>query len=324
VEYLIASASLLGGLALLAIAGDQLVSAAANLAVRLKVSPLFIGITVVAAGTSLPELIVCLIAQSQDSPGLAVGNIFGSNIFNIGLVLGSVLLFKKKGHITVGKMEVGVLLASTLALLAHLFIQQNDQGVAVLTQPAGIVMEIGFLFLILLIYRSGKRRTSALDEVEEMITEKGTLAVTFSLILATFGLWLGGKLLVDGSITLATLLGIQETFIGLSIVAAGTGAPELFASLAALRHGSAAIAVGNVVGSNLFNTIGVFGAAALVKPIPIRLPDVEVDMTIMFLMTVSLSLLLIPENSQRLQKAFGISLLLTYLAWLVWLILANH
>ncbi|MGE4619399.1 MAG: calcium:sodium antiporter, partial [Planctomycetota bacterium] len=284
-EYIVASASLLGGFVLLAFAGDYLVAAAANLAVRLKVSPLFIGITVVAAGTSLPELIVCLIAQFQDSPGLVIGNIFGSNIFNIGLVLGSVLVLKKVGAISIGKMEVSVLIISTLSLLIYLFSQQNDEGYSVLTQPVAVVMETVFLFMIFLIYRSGKSKTAVLEEIDEMITEAGSLTVALSLALGTFGLWLGGKLLVDGAITLASLLGIQETIIGLTIVAAGTGAPELFASLAALRRGSSAIAVGNVVGSNLFNTIGVLGAAALVKPISIRIPDVEVDMIIMFLMT---------------------------------------
>ena len=323
-EYLIAVASLLGGLLLLAYSGDRLVSGAANLAVSLKVSPLFIGISVVAAGTSLPELVVCVIAQSQDSSGLAIGNILGSNIFNIGLVLGLVLILRRQSHIAGGMLEAVLLIVSTLALLFYLGLDRGSNGVTILTRDAGIVMEIAFLLLLVVIYRTGRKDSSVLAELQEVVSGASSNKTALFLIIGTLGLWLGGKLLVDGAVALARLFDIQESTIGLTIVAAGTGAPELFASLAALRKGSASIAIGNVVGSNLFNTIAIVGIAAIVNPLEIQFEELQWDLAVMIIMTLAVFAVMSTRKSPRLQKALGVFLLLLYALWLLSIVILKQ
>jgi len=324
VENLIAVASLLGGLVCLAGGGDFLVAGATNLALRMKVSPLFVGITVVAAGTSLPELVVCVIAQFEQSSGLAIGNIVGSNIFNLGLVLGLILILNRQRRVNAGSFEIKLLVLSTLALLIPLYLDQRSDGISTLTWSVGIVLEIVFLILLLLIYRTGRKQSSVLREVDEMTTGESSLKVTTSLILGTLLLWIGGEFLVNGAITLAKSLDIKESTIGLTIVAAGTGAPELFASLAALRRGSSEIAIGNVLGSNLFNFIAIVGAAAIVSPLEIRIGEIQMDLVVMVIMTISICLLLVPMKSPRLQNGLGVFLLLLYALWLLSIVILKQ
>jgi cation:H+ antiporter len=325
VEYFKAISSLLGGLLLLSIFSGRLVHWASNLALRLKVSPLFIGITVVAASTSLPELFVCVNAQLEGSSDLAIGNIVGSNIFNIGVVLGSVLVWRRRSHTQGGTLEGIVLIMATLALVAYLHLNQGLDGFSILTRNTGILLVIGFLILIIFSYTNERKRSAALSEIDEMTLDESSLRslkLTSGLILATAGLWFGGYVLVDGALSLTSLLDIHETAFGLTVIAAGTGAPELFASVAAIRRGSASMAVGNVVGSNLFNTIAVVGVAAIVSPLEVKYDVIQVDLLVMIIMTISISLLL--NKSPRLQQSLGTFLLAFYVMWLLHLVIEKH
>ena len=314
-EYFLAVTHLLGGLLLLAYFGDRLVHWASNLALRLKVSHLFIGVTIVAAGTSIPELFVSVNAQLEGSSDLAIGNIVGSNIFNIGVVLGSVLVWRRRSHVRGGALEMVTLIMATLALVAYLHLNQGLDGLSILTRNTGILLVIGFLILIILSYKYERKRSTSISEIDEMTLDERSLNITSRLILATVGLWIGGEILVDGALSLTRLLDIHETAFGLTIVAAGTGAPELFVSIAAIRRGSASIAIGNVVGSNLFNTIAVVGAAAIVSPLEVKYNEIQPDLLVMIFMTISISLLL--NQSPRLQKNLGVFLLALYVVWLL-------
>ena len=314
-EYFLAVTHLLGGLLLLAYFGDRLVHWASNLALRLKVSHLFIGVTIVAAGTSIPELFVSVNAQLEGSSDLAIGNIVGSNIFNIGVVLGSVLVWRRRSHTQGGTLEGIVLIMATLALVAYLHLNQGLDGLSILTRNTGILLVIGFLILIILSYNYERKRSTPISEIDEMTLDERYLNVASRLILATVGLWIGGEILVDGALSLTRLLTINESAFGLTIVAAGTGAPEIFVSIAAIRRGSASIAIGNVVGSNLFNTIAVVGAAAIVSPLEIKYDEIQGDLLVMIVMTISISLLL--NQSPRLQKSLGVFLMALYLLWLL-------
>ncbi|MBT7131296.1 MAG: calcium/sodium antiporter, partial [Planctomycetes bacterium] len=269
--------SVVTGLAILIFSGDRLIQGAVEVAMRFKVSPLFIGITVVAAGTSLPELLVSLIAQYEDKSGLSIGNVIGSNIFNIGLVLGSVLIWTRKITTTPGATEIFGLLLGTIALTMYLIFNADADGVTVLNASAGILLVLSFLILLVMMLKSGKKNP-ATEEVEQLAKGSGSLSIAISLLVGIVGLWLGAKLLVTGAISLAELLGISDTIIGLTLVAAGTGAPELFASIAAIRKGSSAMAIGNVVGSNLFNTVAIVGVAALVRPLEVDLGVLKGDL----------------------------------------------
>ncbi|MBT7104203.1 MAG: calcium/sodium antiporter [Planctomycetes bacterium] len=307
--------SVVTGLAILIFSGDRLIQGAVEVAMRFKVSPLFIGITVVAAGTSLPELLVSLIAQYEDKSGLSIGNVIGSNIFNIGLVLGSVLIWTRKITTTPGATEIFGLLLGTIALTMYLIFNADADGVTVLNASAGILLVLSFLILLVMMLKSGKKNP-ATEEVEQLAKGSGSLSIAISLLVGIVGLWLGAKLLVTGAISLAELLGISDTIIGLTLVAAGTGAPELFATIAAIRKGSSAMAIGNVVGSNLFNTVAIVGVAALVRPLEVDLGVLKGDLMTNLGLTVIICILVIPGLSSRSRTTIGTLILLTYLFWL--------
>jgi cation:H+ antiporter len=314
-DILIPIISVVTGLAILIFSGDRLIQGAVEVAMRFKVSPLFIGITVVAAGTSLPELLVSLIAQYEDKSGLSIGNVIGSNIFNIGLVLGSVLIWTRKITTTPGATEIFGLLLGTIALTMYLIFNADADGVTVLNASAGILLVLSFLILLVMMLKSGKKNP-ATEEVEQLAKGSGSLSIAISLLVGIVGLWLGAKLLVTGAISLAELLGISDTIIGLTLVAAGTGAPELFATIAAIRKGSSAMAIGNVVGSNLFNTVAIVGVAALVRPLKVDLGVLKGDLMTNLGLTVIICILVIPGLSSRSRTTIGTLILLTYLFWL--------
>ncbi|MDE0957433.1 MAG: calcium/sodium antiporter [Planctomycetota bacterium] len=315
-DLLIPITSVVVGLAILIFSGNRLIQGAVELAMRFKVSPLFIGITVVAAGTSLPELLVSLIAQYEDKPGLSIGNVIGSNIFNIGLVLGSVLIWTRKVTTTPGALETFGLLLGTIALTVYLILIADADGVSVLNAPAGIVLVLSFHFLLFWMLKSGKKNP-ATEEVKKLAKGSGSLSITISLLVGIVGLWFGARFLVTGAISLAQLIGVSDTVIGLTLVAAGTGTPEFFASIAAIRKGSSAMAIGNVVGSNLFNTVAIVGVAALVRPLTVDLGELKVDLMINLGLTVIICLLVIPGLSSRSRMTMGTLILLTYFCWIL-------
>ena len=314
-EYLLPLGYILVGLVILSIGGHQLISGAVELALRFKVSPLFIGITVVAAGTSLPELLVSLIAQTEGQSGLSIGNVIGSNIFNIGLVLGTVLIWTYKKPAAPGLTETIGLLIGSLLFTLYLYFARDADGTATITKEIGLLMELAFVMLIYLTLRNSKKNP-AIEEVEQIARGAGSITVILSLVIGILGLWFGAKLLVAGAVSLATILGVSDTIIGLTIVAAGTGAPELFASIAAVRKGSASMAVGNVVGSNLFNTIAIVGAAALIRPLQVHLTEMRVDLLVNLVLAVSICLLLIPKLPAQTRKLIGVLFIVTYFGWL--------
>jgi len=314
-DLLIPITSVVLGLAILIFSGDRLIQGAVELAMRFKVSPLFIGITVVAAGTSLRELLVSLIAQFEDKPGLRIGNVIGSNIFNIGLVLGSVLIWTRKITTTPAAFEIFGLLLGTIALTVFLILNADADGVSVLNTTAGILLVLSFLNLLFWMLKSGKKNP-ATEEVEQLAKGSSSLSIAISLLVGIVGLWFGARFLVTGSISLAQLLGVSDTIIGLTLVAAGTGAPEFFASIAAIRKGSSAMAIGNVVGSNLFNTLAIVGVAALVRPLEVDLGMLKMDLMTNLGMTVIICILVIPGLSSRSRTTIGTLILLTYLVWL--------
>jgi len=271
-----------GGLVLLLICGDVFVRGAVGVAKRLRVPPLVIGLTLVGFGTSLPELFASLEAARLDSPGIAVGNVVGSNIANVLLVLGLAALiapiavspgtFRLNGPIVVG--------ASLLAILVFLL--------------GGMGRVWGLVFVVLLLgftsysYWRGRQdqRDGQLDhladEAETPRSRRASLALDLGLtVLGLAGIIGGANLLVEGAIELAHRVGISETVIGLTIVAVGTSLPELATSVIAAfrRHGD--VALGNVIGSNIFNLLGILGVTALYRPIAIPQEIVALDAWVM-------------------------------------------
>ena len=261
---------ILGGFVALLIGGEALVKGAVDTAQRLKVPPMVIGLTLVGFGTSTPELLTSIQAALDGAPGIAVGNVVGSNIANILLIVGLSALV---APIAVGRrgfrQDMAFLVGATLLFMA---IAANGH----LGRISATVLLVGLaLFLVL----SLRRSDAGTPEVEAPSLSAPIALVYFGVgLLITL---LGARFLVQGAIGLAEDMGVSQSIIGLTIVAVGTSLPELITSVLAARRGHSDVALGNIVGSNIFNILGILGATALVKPIPIPSEIVAYDNWVM-------------------------------------------
>ncbi len=306
-----------GGLALLIAGGELLVRGAASTATRLGMSPLLIGLTLVGFGTSTPELVTSVEASLRDSPGIAIGNIVGSNIANILLILGIAAML---APISVGRQALvrdgSVVLFTAVAFVAVGYLLPLDRAVGAILL-AGLV---GYLYFA---YRQETaavpaEHTAAYDKLEahDEVLPGAVESVPASsglwgpLLLALFGLAvvvLGGKLLVEGAVSMARSAGISETVIGLTIVAVGTSLPELVTSVIAAIRRHSDVALGNVLGSNIYNLLGIGGATALIAPTVVPPQILTFDGLVMI--AVSLALLVVARTGYRISRAEGAALL---------------
>lgn len=264
-----------------------LVDGASSLAKKLHVSNLVIGLTIVALGTSAPELFVNLFASWKGTTDIAIGNIVGSNIVNILFILGiaAIIYPLKVGKGTVWKEIPMSLLAAILVL-----IMANDtvvDGLAfnALTRIDGIVL-VSF-FVIFLYYTFGIAKDQNIDENHTSPHMYSGLASAGRILLGLFGLVIGGQWIVNSATTIATSLGLSDALIGLTIVAIGTSLPELATSAVAAYKKNVDIAVGNVVGSNIFNIFWVLGVSAVIKPLPFK-PELNFDLWMVVVASVLL------------------------------------
>jgi cation:H+ antiporter len=299
---------------------DFLVDGSSSLAASLKISRLVIGMTVVAFGTSLPELIVNLFASIQNNPGIATGNIVGSNIANILLILGisSIIypLTVTKG--TVWKEIPFCLLASlTFTVLSNDKLIDGSQ-LSSLTRIDGIVFF--FFFIIFLYYMVTIARDNDALASELSIKQLPLPRSIVYILVGLAGVILGGKCIVDGAVFIAEFFGIGQTFIGLTIVAVGTSLPELATSAIAAYKKNAEIAVGNVVGSNIFNIFFILGVSTIIKPLPYQ-PSNNVDTAVMTTSTLLLFLFMFTGKKSSIDRWEGVILIIAYAGYIVYLIL---
>lgn len=256
----------IAGMILLIKGADWLVEGASSLARRIGTSDLVIGLTIVSFGTSSPELIVNIIASIQGSADIAIGNIVGSNISNTLLILGVTAIIAPlavQRSTVLKEIPFCFLAASVLFLLANDMLL-NGHHINGLSQSDGYVL-LAF-FVIFLYYTFGMKR---IENGHTKATKSVFLAV-FLILIGLGGLLGGGKLAVDAAIKIAQIFGLSEALIGLTVVAIGTSLPELAASAVAAHKGKADIAVGNIIGSNIFNILWILGISAAIKPIPFQ------------------------------------------------------
>jgi cation:H+ antiporter len=304
------------GVALLAVGADVFVRGAAGLAERFGISPFVIGLVVVGFGTSTPELAVTLGAALKGNTDIALGNVVGSNIANIGLILGlSALVAPMAIRLRLLQVELPALIVLHLALFAMVW--NGSVG-----RFDGLVLMAGFLAFMIFVLRSARAETP-LVQAEFAANEPPVphaLWITLGFVIGGLALlMLGAKVAVDAAVVLAKLWGLSDLVIGLTVVAVGTSAPEIASSIAAARRGQSDIAIGNVVGSNLYNVLFILGATALVQPIPATAPTLRMlDLPVL----VGLSILLWPLalKDMRLTRGNGAFLLLAYAAYLVLLV----
>ena len=306
-------APLLGGLVLLIGGGEMLVRGAVGLAARLSVSPLVIGVTVVGIGTSTPELVTSVQAGLIGSPGIAYGNIVGSNIANILLILGvSALLWPMAVDRATLRRDGAAMAAGTMvfALAAVLLPMPRWSGV--------ILVALLAAYLIWTI-RSGTAGGALVEAPQEDPAPVWRVA---ALTLAGLVLVVaGGAFLVDGAVTLAQGLGVSEAVIGLTIVAVGTSLPELVTSVMAALRRQADVALGNILGSNLFNLLGIGGVTAMMAPGAVPAEIVLRDLPVMLAATALI--LVLAWIGARLSRADGAVLLAGYAGFLALTVMAG-
>jgi cation:H+ antiporter len=307
------------GFVLLIKGADFLVEGAASLGRRMGVSDLVIGLTVVAFGTSSPELFVNLIASAKGNTGIAIGNILGSNIANIFLILGvsSIIYPLGVGKGTVWKeIPLSLLAACLLGVLANDQFLDNAEA-SLLTRIDGIVL---FSFFIVFLYYSfsiAGRITGIEEHVPPRVMRTGKSVLFIFLGLA--GLALGGDLIVRGAVHAAAALGMSESVVGLTIVAVGTSLPELATSAVAAAKKNVEIAVGNVVGSNIFNIFFVLAISASIRPLPFD-PTNNVDVGMVVVGSVFLFSAMFTGRKRTLDRWEGVVLIAAYVVYLAYLI----
>tara|TARA_B110000902_G_C14119994_1_gene517788 strand:+ start:19 stop:975 length:957 start_codon:yes stop_codon:yes gene_type:complete len=276
------------GLILLVIGGEFLVRASISLSFKLKISKMVIGMTVVSFATSLPELLVSLQAALDGSPAIAINNIIGSNIANIGLVLGITAII---GPIAVSKdfykLNWPVMMLFSVALFYFL---SND---AVLSQAEGVLLLVGLMVFLFVLIRNARKEEINSIEVDDALAEIGFGKIIIWLLIGGISLYYGAGLLVDGAKVIAENMGVSEGVISITMIAIGTSVPELAASVIAAIKGEKAISLGNLIGSNIFNIGSVLGLTAIIKEIPIPLDEPQILSRDIFWM-LGFSAILIP------------------------------
>ena len=316
ITMLIAIAAVLIGLILLIWSADRFVDGASATASHLGMSPLLIGLTIVAFGTSAPEMLVSTMAALDDAPGLAIGNAIGSNIANIALVLGATALVSPlpiKGNLV--RVELPILTLATMGagiVLLDYYLDAIDSGLLLL----GLVVCL-YLFTR---YQQDYSQEASQDHSQDKKEPLAKMSLKVGIVWLLVGLVLlalGSRILVGGAVYIATSLGVSEMIIGLTIIAIGTSLPELAASIMSARKGQHGIALGNVIGSNIFNLLGVMAIPALISPVVIEADALWRDYGLMLMLTLFiLALGFKARRGGHISRPIGGLLLLIYVMYM--------
>ncbi len=311
--------ALICGLILLVWSADRFIAGAAATARYAGMPPLLIGMVVIGFGTSAPEMVVSAISAAEGNPGLALGNAYGSNIANIALILGlTALISPITVRSSVLRKELPILFGVTLlgsALLFDLYLSRSDAWMLL------------FVFVVIMgwsIWLGLKHRQDSLgSNVDDMLIEHPMTrrAALIWLLVGMTLLVVSSRILVWGAVEIARGFGVSDLIIGLTVVAIGTSLPELASSLAAIRKGEHDLAIGNVIGSNLFNTLAVVGIAGAISPLAVDREVLYRDCLLMGLLTLALFLLRVGPNGQKqISRVEGLLLLTIYLGYSAYLI----
>ena len=297
---------LLAGLIGLFFGGEALVRGSVGVARRLAIPPLLIGLTVVGFGTSTPELLVSVDAALRGVPDIALGNVVGSNIANILLIVGlTALVWPIRVVGATLRRDTAVMIAAALALVPIFAVQ--PMGLL-----SGLVLVAGLVGYLIWAYR---QPGEAAPEDADLPAPASTLVSIVWIIGGLVALMVGARLLVDGAVAIARGFGVSEAFIGLTIVAVGTSLPELATSLIAAFRRQSEIAIGNIVGSNIFNVLGILGLTALIAPIPVASRFLTFDLPVMIAVSLVLAVLLLTRPV--IGRGMGGVMLAAYVAY-VW------
>ncbi len=307
------------GFVLLVKGADWLVDGASSIARRLNVSDLVIGLTIVAFGTSTPELAVNLIASFEGNSEIAIGNILGSNIANILLILGVAGLIRPltvHGNTIWKEIPLSFLAALVVGIQANdVLLGEADRNL--LSTSDGLVLIAFFVIFLVYVFQLARSGQMPVDTDEIPVETATVTKATLMIVVGLVGLVLGGRWIVGGAVLIARNFGVSESLIGLTIVAVGTSLPEMAASTVAAYKGKSDIAIGNIVGSNIFNIFWILGISASIKSLPF-LPGSTVDVGMTMLASLLLMVALLNRQS-RLERWHAVGFLLVYGGYLVYL-----
>ena len=315
-ESLIPLLLLAVGFVALILGANWLVNGASSIGVRAKLSPLIIGLTIVAFGTSLPEMIVNIFSCAKGSPGLAIGNIIGSNTMNILLILGvsSMIWPIDVSRVSIRRdIPAGFIATLAITLMANDFFTGSACTVNWMDGIALLLM--GFAYLLLTVLKN-----DPLEEIEDVQTAMPWGKTIISLVVGIAGLYIGGELVSRNAQVLARNWGMSEGTIGLTVVATATSLPELITSIVAALKKNSGIAIGNVLGSNIMNIFMVLGVSALITPLPFE-PMMNHQLMILFAANVLMLLLVFIGNGRKIGRWEGALLTLGYIGFM-WFSLA--
>lgn len=309
------SAMFVLGVFLMIYGADRLVEGGSAIAVRFRISPLVVGLTIVSFGTSFPEFAASLVGALHGKTDLAMGNIIGSNICNLGLVLGAAAMTRPI-QVPTGLIKKEIPFVLLISLITWLMVWDNRVG-----RTEGAFFVVLFSLFIYYCIRTARQKGGALPAGlppgKTISLSRNFAALTFGLIL----LFLGADLTVRSAVSISERIGISQAVIGLTVVALGTSLPELVTSVVALRKGEGDIGLGNVLGSNIFNLLFVLGVTATVHPIPSSPRFFRFDIPVMLVFT----LILIPTagSQLRISRREGGFLLTAYAGYILYLVIKN-
>lgn len=311
---------LLVGFVALILGATKLVDAASSLAAKFGVPSIVIGLTIVALGTSAPELVVNVFASIEGSSDMVLGNVLGSNIFNVFGILGVCAIIAPltvKSNTTWLEIPMSLLAAiCVLVLGADVFL--DGSAVNFLSRVEGIILLL--FFAVFLVYNLTMAKKGNTDEEIETYDYSNAKAILF-IVLGLAGLIIGGRLIVDSAVEIAEVIGLSERVIGLTVVSIGTSLPELATSIVAVRRKNVDIAIGNVVGSNIFNIFLILGTSVVVAPFTLS-DNALFDILVNILASVLLFVFIFTGKGRRLERWEGIILIAGYIGYVIYLLAA--
>lgn len=307
---------LAGGIALVIFSANWLVDGASSIAKKFGLSDLVIGLTIVAFGTSAPELTVNLFSALQGNTDIAIGNVLGSNIANIFLILGVASIIYPlsiQRNTTWKEIPLSFLAAVVLGILANDQLIDGSAAGSFVSRIDGLVLLCFFVIFMVYTAEIARNQTDTDEGIKPMPLWKSGLLVVAGLL----GLFFGGKFLVEGAVNIAEQLGMSQKLIGLTIVAIGTSLPELATSIVAALKKKTDIAIGNVVGSNIFNIFFILGITSTVQPLPFS-PSINLDILVTIFASFILFLSTMVIGQRKVVRAEGIIFLLIYIVYIVY------
>ena len=310
---------LIVGFVALILGANWLVDGATSVGIRAKLSPLIIGLTIVAFGTSLPELIINVFSCIKGSSGLAIGNIIGSNIMNILLILGiaSIIYPIDVSRISIRRdIPVGFLATAALFLMANDFFVGHSQTINWIEGLVLLLLAAGYLYLTMV------KNESPSTEVEAIQIPLPWWKTILFIVLGIVGLWIGGELVSNNAQTIAKAWGMSEALIGLTVVAMATSLPELITSIVAALKKNSGIAIGNVLGSNILNIFVVLGISGLITPLQFD-ANLNITLGILFFANLLMLLFVFTGKGRKLSRFEGFLMLLAFSGFMIYTIMAR-